>query len=84
MSEKKGKEKKFDSDRESEGGKVSVDEADITINGVHLSRAQSMSVRVAIGQMLLSVREPEFAADLGPVAALYEERLAEVERIIIR
>lgn len=47
-------------------------EADIMINGVTLTHAQSMAVRVAVTSFLMDL--PERLADLGPIGPLYQAR----------
>lgn len=58
-------------------------EADIVINGVRLTFAQSMAVRVAVTSFLVDLDEPERMADLGDVGPLYRARLGEVQDIIV-
>ncbi len=59
-------------------------EADITISGVVLSEAQSMTVRVAVSSMQMQLGDPEFSAALGKVADAYRARLGEVLALIMR
>jgi hypothetical protein len=67
-------------------------EADIVINGVRLTFAQSMSVRVAVSSFLMELasdeRDPDLGGQtrmeaLGPIGPLYQARLSEVQDIII-
>lgn len=56
-------------------------EADIVINGIALSHAQSMAVRVAVTDFLMCL--PERLVDLGPIGPLYQARLGEVQDLIV-
>lgn len=56
-------------------------EADIVINGVTLTHAQSMAVRVAVTSFLVDL--PDRLVDLGPIGPLYQARLGEVQDIIV-
>jgi len=58
-------------------------EATIIINGVRLSNAQSMAVRVAISTMRIGLTDPEGRKALGRIAKGYNLRLSEVENIIL-
>lgn len=58
-------------------------EADIVINGVTLTHAQSMSVRVAVTGMLIELADPEHMDNLGQIGPLYRARLVEVQDLII-
>lgn len=53
------------------------------VNGTLLSEGQAMAVRVAVTMFHMEVSDPEKAADLGPIASAYRERLEEVLRIIL-
>jgi hypothetical protein len=55
-------------------------EADITINGVRLSFAESMTVRVALGSFLMHVSDP--TCELGPIRDGYRRHLENVSRIL--
>jgi len=59
-------------------------EATITINGVTLAYAQSMSVRVAITSFLWDLHDAEHLKALGRIGELYQARLREVEQILIK
>lgn len=59
-------------------------EADITISGVQLNFAQSMTVRVAVANMLLELQDPNHREALGAVAEGYGARLLEVQSLILR
>lgn len=61
-------------------------EADIVINGVPLTFAQSMALRVAVSNMLMELADPEseYAEDLGSIGPLCQARLSEVQDIIVR
>jgi hypothetical protein len=55
-------------------------EADITINGKHLSFAESMALRVAVSSYLMFVCEPASAKDLGEdLAKGYARQLSSVQ-----
>gem|GEM_PF-6471042 len=58
-------------------------EANIRINDVELSFAQSMSVRVAVASMLMDLADPEYMKALGKVGPLYQSRLSEVQRFLL-
>lgn len=58
-------------------------EATITINGVTLSHAQAMSVRVAVTSFRFDLADPEQAELLGEIGKLYDARLIEVERLLV-
>lgn len=67
-------------------------EADIVINGVRLTMAQSMAVRVAVANFLMELASDERQDDLegqtymealGPIGPAYQARLSEVQNIII-
>ena len=57
-------------------------EADIKINGVTLSMAQSMAVRVAIGAFMIDLDDDELAQGMGELGPLYKARLFEVITLI--
>lgn len=58
-------------------------EADIVINSVRLTFAQSMALRVAVTSFLVDLDDPERMADLGEIGPLYQARLGEVQDIIV-
>jgi len=57
-------------------------EAEVTINGVTLTFAESMTLRVAVTSFLMQVSNPETAALLGPVSVGYRDQLMNIERKI--
>lgn len=60
-------------------------EADITINGAALSFGQSMALRVAVSNFLMSLSEPDALGDDEPgrnIAAGYKARMTEVSALI--
>jgi hypothetical protein len=63
---------------------MSKKEADITINGYNLTSGQSMAVRVAISSMLMDLSEPEYMKEMGEIGLNYQERLSEVQSIIVQ
>jgi len=59
-------------------------EALVTINGVALNMAQSMSLRVAVTGWRMSFHEDaEYRKNLGEIGPLYDARLAEIERLLV-
>lgn len=58
-------------------------EASITVGGRVLSPAQSASVRVAVSGMLMELQDPEHRQALGEIAGAYEDRLREVELLLL-
>jgi hypothetical protein len=63
------------------GGSGNI-EASITVNGVALTFAESMTMRVALGSFLMYVSDPETAGKLGPIADGYREQLQSISRIL--
>jgi hypothetical protein len=61
-----------------------VKEAAITIGAVRLSDSQSMAVRVAVGNMLLQLQDLDYCKALGRIAAPYQQRLEEVQRLLLK
>jgi len=61
-----------------------VKEARITINGVELTEAQSMAVRVAVTGMRMDLHadDRKRMRGLGEIGHLYDLRLQEVEDLI--
>lgn len=57
-------------------------EADIIINGIRLTPAEFMSVRVAVTSFRFDLAEPGHLETLGPIGPLYDKALKEVEKII--
>lgn len=53
-------------------------EADVSINGVELNFAQSMTLRVAVSSFLMSCQNTE----LGEIGSLYAERCSEILKIL--
>ena len=59
-------------------------EADVRVNGTKLTTAQSLSLRVAVTNLITEiVTDTEFRASLGDVAQHYIDRLREVEVLMI-
>jgi len=58
-------------------------EADVTINGVTLTFAQSATLRVAISSMLTELSNSEHMTALGAIGPLYQKRLREIEHLIV-
>jgi hypothetical protein len=58
-------------------------EATIRIGTADLTFAQSMSIRVAVSNMLLQLQDAEYRKSLGPVAEGYENRLHEVLKLLL-
>jgi len=58
---------------------VSGREPEIVVNGVRLTEAQALAVRVAVTSFRMGLTDPEHMAALGPIGPLYDARLAEVE-----
>lgn len=59
-----------------------TDEPYISINGVPLTAAQAMTVRVAVGSFILELQDEDYVKDLGPIGPLYRERLGEIARLL--
>jgi len=60
-------------------------EPTIIINDELLNFAQAMSIRVAIGSMLISLSDPNYCNEIGSVlASNYKDRLSEVEILMHR
>lgn len=57
---------------------MTMNEVTITINGVELTEAQAMTVRVGLSCFQFELREPKFTELLGPIGPLYQQRLNEV------
>lgn len=62
---------------------MDVKEACIIIDGQQLSFAQSMAVRVAVASMLFDLYDPVQMTQLGKIGPLYQQRLREVQSLII-
>jgi len=58
-------------------------EPDITINGVALTEAQALTVRVALSSFLLQLGDLEWSRQLGRVADGYRARAREVEALML-
>lgn len=54
-------------------------EAEVIINGVQLTFAESLTLRVAVTSFLMQVSTPETTALLGPVSAGYRTNLMSIE-----
>jgi hypothetical protein len=65
-------------------GRSPFQEPAITINGVALDTAQSMTVRVAVMNMEMELQEPDHMAALGQVGTLYQARLREVIHLMVK
>lgn len=61
-----------------------MSEAQITINGIPLTDAQSCTIRVTIANFLMQLADPEFCEDLGEIADGYRARASEVQSLIFR
>jgi hypothetical protein len=61
-----------------------ISEPHIIINGQPLTIAQAMTVRVAIGEFLLTLQDEDFMRDLGPIGPHYKERLIEIAKLMVR
>lgn len=59
-------------------------EADIFIGDTKLNFAQAMTLRVAIGGMMISLRDPEVAEGMGDMGTLYMNRLKEIQELIFK
>lgn len=59
-------------------------EATITVNGVELSFAESLAVRVAVTSFRMQVNDTETKELLGPVSQGYDNQLAHVEELMRR
>lgn len=57
-------------------------EADVTINGTKLNFAQSMTLRVALNDFLMTLSDPEYAEALGKIAEGYQARALEILRVM--
>jgi len=58
-------------------------EPEIIINGVRLTEAQAMAVRVAVASFRVGLTDPERMADLGRIGPIYDARLREVELVMV-
>jgi hypothetical protein len=59
-------------------------EATVTINGHTLSFAEAMTLRVAVGGMLISLGDAEFRKHLGLIAEGYDTHLRRIEAYMRR
>ena len=66
--------------RDAETGWV---EADVTINGVRLSFAEAMTLRVAVSSFRMFVNNPESRQALGAIAGGYEGQLQRIESLML-
>lgn len=57
-------------------------EADITISGQRLTEAQSMTIRVAIGDFAIFCRDNAKGDEDSEIFRLYLERIKEIEALI--
>jgi hypothetical protein len=60
-----------------------LSEPSIIINGRVLSEAQAMTLRVAVGNFLITLREESFMRELGAIGPHYRDRLIEIERLML-
>lgn len=61
-----------------------ISEPSITVNGVQLTMAQAMTLRVAVASWLMelsSAHEMELLGDIGP---LYQARLVEIQKLMLK
>lgn len=63
---------------------TSMIEPDITINGELLTFAEAMTLRVAVGSLRISLADPAFRAELGPIGENYDVHLQRIEALMIR
>jgi hypothetical protein len=59
-------------------------EATITINGTTLTSAQATAVRAAITNFRMELDDPDITDKWGEIGKLYDERLAEVEKLLVQ
>ncbi len=59
-----------------------IDEATVTIDGVALTTPQVLSLRVAVGQFLIDLSDPEFLRDMGPAGLNYQKHLQDIELML--
>lgn len=62
---------------------MEAQEAHVTIEGVVLTFGQTMSLRVAVSNMLAELSEPEYMKALGKIGEGYQARLTEVQSMLI-
>lgn len=55
-----------------------TEEPAITVNGIPLSPAQAMTLRVALFNFLMELDDPERMANLGGIGPLYRARAGEI------
>ncbi len=58
-------------------------EPTITINGVSLTTAQAMTVRVALQNFAMELSDPEFKEAVGEIGPLYLARIGEINRLMM-
>lgn len=59
-------------------------EAEIWIGNTRLSIGQSLTVRVAVGSMLIQLDDKEHLKKLGQIGLNYVERLLEIQELIMK
>jgi hypothetical protein len=59
-------------------------EPEIQINGITLTYAQAMSVRVAVTSFRWDLSDPEHRKSLGRIGDLYDMHLAKVEELMLK
>ena len=63
---------------------MSFKEAAVAINGITLSEAQAAALRVAVTSFRMELEDPRRRKALGPIGVLYDARLLEIERLLVR
>lgn len=57
-------------------------EPEITINGVKLTPAHAMTLRVALCNFLMELGDGTYMAELGKIGPLYRDRAGEIVRLM--
>jgi len=57
-------------------------EARVLVNGIWLTEAQSMALRVAVGMFLSDLADADRMKSLGDIGPLYQARLHEVQDLL--
>lgn len=60
-----------------------IKEPTVIINGVLLTNAQAMTLRVALTGFWSEVSDPEYSKALGPIGPKYEKAASEIWRIMV-
>lgn len=68
---------------EGETSMSNKEEARIVIGQIELTQAQSLAVRVAVSNMLMDLKRPQFREEMGHIGLIYENRLEEVQGLIL-